>query len=90
MRARKIILKNYFDGAPTLTNFELVEETIPETLEDRGKPTVKIHDQLIVITNRNRSRSFIITLVSPELRYEISIELAIILTIIIIVMSVVY
>lgn len=36
MRARKIILKNYFDGKPTLNNFELVEESIPETLEDRG------------------------------------------------------
>lgn len=43
MRARKIILKNYFDGKPTLNNFELVEESIPETLEDRGKKKYRKH-----------------------------------------------
>ena len=37
MLARKIILKNHFNGAPTLNNFELVEERLPDVLQDGGR-----------------------------------------------------
>ena len=36
MLARKIILKNHFNGEPTLNNFELVEEKLPDVLQDGG------------------------------------------------------
>ena len=36
MLARKIALKHYFEGPPTLGDFELVEETLSDTLKDGG------------------------------------------------------
>jgi hypothetical protein len=36
MLARKITLKHFFDGPPTLGDFELVEEMLPDTLQNGG------------------------------------------------------
>lgn len=41
MQARKVILKHHFDGEPTLNNFDIVEETLPATLKEGGKPLKK-------------------------------------------------
>lgn len=36
MLARKFVLKKAFDGFPKLSDFELVEETLPKELQDGG------------------------------------------------------
>lgn len=36
MLARKFVLKKAFDGFPKLSDFELVEETLPKELNDGG------------------------------------------------------
>lgn len=37
MEARKITIKYYFDGLPKLSDFDLIKETLPETLNEGGK-----------------------------------------------------
>ncbi len=36
MLAKKFVLKKAFDGFPKLSDFELVEETLPKELKDGG------------------------------------------------------
>jgi len=47
MLARKFVLKKSFEGFPKLTDFELVEETLPKDLQDGGK----LDDDILLILN---------------------------------------
>lgn len=63
MLARKFVLVKPFEGLPKLTDFQIVEETIPAELQDGGNvlyvtgtECIKINKFFALIRNLSKSR----------------------------------